>query len=124
MRHRILWYDPKLKKRARYLRKNSTLAEVLLWQRIKGKQIQGCDFDRQKPIDNFIVDFYCKQLMLAIEIDGESHQEKAKYDRERQNRLESLGVLVVRFLDKDVKTNMEGVLWELNRIVKEMLEIE
>ena len=62
--------------------------------------------------------------MLAIEIDGESHQEKAKYDRERQNRLESLGVRVVRFLDKDVKTNMEGVLWELNRIVKEMLEIE
>ena len=57
MRHRILWYDAKLKKRASYLRKNSTLAEVLLWQRIKGKQIQGYDFDRQKPIDNFIVDF-------------------------------------------------------------------
>lgn len=95
-----------------------------MWQRIKGKQIHGCDFDRQKPIDKYIVDFYCKRLMLAIEIDGESHQDKEEYDRKRQVRLESLGVQLLRFLDSDVKTNMEGVLWELNRVVKGMLEME
>ncbi|KAA3612387.1 MAG: endonuclease domain-containing protein [Calditrichaeota bacterium] len=124
IRHKIIPYDPVLKDRARFLRKNSTLAEVLLWQRIKGKQIHGCDFDRQKPIDKYIVDFYCKRLMLAIEIDGESHQDKEEYDRKRQVRLESLGVQLLRFLDSDVKTNMEGVLWELNRVVKGMLEME
>lgn len=62
--------------------------------------------------------------MLAIEIDGESHQDKEEYDRKRQVRLESLGVQLLRFLDSDVKTNMEGVLWELNRVVKGMLEME
>ncbi|KAA3620141.1 MAG: endonuclease domain-containing protein [Calditrichaeota bacterium] len=124
MRHKILPYDPALKERARHLRKKSTLSEVVLWQRINGKQIHGCDFDRQKPIDKYIVDFYCKRLMLAIEIDGESHQEKAEYDHRRQQRLQSLGVRVVRFLDVDVKRNMEGVLWELNRVVDEMLQSE
>lgn len=71
-----------------------TLSEVLLWQELKGKQMLGYDFDRQKPIDNYIVDFYCKTLKLAIEIDGQSHEneEVAVNDTKRQKRLESLGV--------------------------------
>jgi len=82
-------------------------------QHLKGKQLHGFDFDRQKPIDNFIVDFFCNELMLAIEIDGDSHDYKMDYDRSRQKRLESLGVRFLRFQDLDIKTNMEGILVEI-----------
>jgi len=74
MRRKILPYNPKLKPLAKALRKNMTLAEVLLWNKLKQKQMLKYDFDRQRPIDNYIVDFYCKDLMLAIEIDGSSHE--------------------------------------------------
>lgn len=72
----------------------------------------GYDFDRQRPIDQFIVDFYCKQLMLAIEIDGSSHdseQSQAK-DRDRQARLEALGVKFLRFREADVHRDIDGVV--------------
>ena len=85
---KILYYRPELKKRARKLRKNMTLAEVLLWKRLKGKQVMGYDFDRQRPIDKYIVDFYCKDLRLAIEIDGRSHDHKERADQRRQSALE------------------------------------
>ncbi len=92
-----------------------TLSEVLLWQELKGKQVMGYDFDRQRPIDNFIVDFYCKELKLAIEIDGDSHEYEhiRMNDERRQNRLESLGVNFLRFDDMDVKTNISGVIAEI-----------
>lgn len=71
-----------------------TPGEVSLWQYLKKKQLLGYDFDRQRPIDQFIVDFYCKALKLAIEIDGASHNGEAAQaqDRERQDRLESRGI--------------------------------
>ena len=81
-------------------------------------QLRGLDFDRQKPIDNYIVDFFCSQLMLAIEIDGDSHDDKVSYDEVRQRRLESLGVRFLRFDDLDIKTNMEGVLSEIENWVR------
>ena len=109
-RKRIFQYNSKLKERARYLRNNSTLSEVLLWRHLKGKQMLGFDFDRQKPIDNYIVDFFCNELMLAIEIDGDSHDSKVEYDKNRQTKLESLGLHLLRFSDLDVKSNMEGVI--------------
>jgi very-short-patch-repair endonuclease len=89
-----------------------TLGEVLLWQRLKRKQMRGYDFDRQRPIDRYIVDFYCKDLKLAIEIDGGSHDgEAAKVkDEISQERLESLGVRFLRFNDVDMKRNMEMVV--------------
>ena len=80
------WYRPELVERARELRKNLTPAETLLWKNLKGKKINGFDFDRQKPIDRFIVDFYCKILKLAIEVDGQSHDFKIEYDLKRQKR--------------------------------------
>ncbi|MBT0813133.1 DUF559 domain-containing protein [Litoribacter ruber] len=85
MKNRILPYHPKLKALARELRKNSTLSEVLLWILIKNKAL-GVEFHRQVPIDNFIVDFYCHELMLAIEIDGNTHEyeEVAVNDTRRQ----------------------------------------
>jgi very-short-patch-repair endonuclease len=84
----------------------------LLWQQLKRKQMRGFDFDRQRPIDRYIVDFYCKDLKLAIEIDGSSHdgEEATRRDKIRQDRLESLGVRFLRFADADVKQNMDMVL--------------
>jgi len=72
-RREIIPYNHKLKELARKLRNDSTLSEIMLWNYLNGKQMLGYDFDRQRPIDNYIVDFYCKDLKLAIEIDGESH---------------------------------------------------
>jgi very-short-patch-repair endonuclease len=111
-RREIIGYERYLKELARKLRQNMTLGEVLLWQCLKRKQMRGYDFDRQRPIDRYIVDFYCKDLKLAIEIDGSSHDgEEAKVNDDiRQERLESLGVRFLRFTDADVKRNMEMVV--------------
>ena len=118
MKNKIIPYNPKLKEFARELRKNSTLSEVLLWLKIKGK-VMGVEFHRQVPIDNFIVDFYCHELMLAIEIDGSSHDDKQDYDQNRQLILENLGVRFIRFSDIDVKQKMGWVLEELMICVEE-----
>ena len=93
----IIPYRSDLVEKARELRNNSTPAEKRLWKYLKGKQIHGFDFDRQKPIDKYIVDFYCKKLKLCIEIDGHSHNFKEEYDRKRQNKLETFGIKVIRF---------------------------
>jgi very-short-patch-repair endonuclease len=114
-RRKIIPYNPNLTALSRQLRNNSTLSEVLLWNQIKGKQLRGYQFLRQKPIGNYIVDFFCYQLMLAIEIDGESHNYNVDKHGTRQNHLASVGISVIRFLDVDVKGNMEGVLLSLNR---------
>jgi very-short-patch-repair endonuclease len=120
-RREIIGYERYLKELARKLRQNMTLGEVLLWQRLKRKQLRGYDFDRQRPIDRYIVDFYCKDLKLAIEIDGSSHDgEEAKVNDEiRQERLESLGVRFLRFMDTDVKRNMEMVLNSIEQWIDE-----
>ena len=109
-RRKIILYNPILKERARRLRNNSTLSEVLLWQNLKKKQFTGYDFHRQKPIDEYIVDFFCPSANLIIEIDGESHIEKPEKDERRQARLQSLGFHFLRFGDHDIKQNIEGVL--------------
>ncbi|MFH1070710.1 MAG: DUF559 domain-containing protein [Candidatus Glassbacteria bacterium] len=104
------YYYPKLKMLARQLRKNSTLAEFVLWEHLKSKQMCGYDFHRQKPIDEFIVDFFCQKMMLIIEIDGVTHNEKLDKDALRQKRLEELGFTVLRFLEQEVRMNLKGVL--------------
>jgi very-short-patch-repair endonuclease len=109
-KRKIIPYNPKLKVLARELRKNMTISEVLLWNKLKNKQMSGYDFDRQRPIGNFIVDFYCKELSLAIEIDGATHIYRYDYDEERQNSLENMGVKFLRFEDIEVKKNMNNVL--------------
>ena len=124
MQHRkIIPSNPRLKELARELRNHSTLAEVLLWNQIKNKKLLGYDFHRQKPIDRFIVDFFCPDLMLAIEIDGVSRGQKGYADVERQRRLESLGIHLIRFEDSMVKREMPKVLsaiegWILARAKK------
>ena len=109
MKNKILPYNPKLKEYARELRNNSTLSEVLLWKKIKGKAF-GIEFHRQVPLDEFIVDFYSHELMLAIEIDGNSHDSKYDADISRQEKLENLGVNFIRFDDLKVKKDMDNVV--------------
>ena len=111
----IIQYNQNLKPRSQELRKNSTLGEILLWNEIKGRKINGLRFFRQKPIENYIVDFYCTELKLAIEVDGSSHDMKVEGDKFRQRQLESLGITFLRFTEKEVRKNMESVL----RAIKE-----
>jgi very-short-patch-repair endonuclease len=89
--NKIIPYNPKLKELARELRKNSTLSEVILWNEIK-KKASGYEFHRQVPIDEYIIDFFCHELLLAIEIDGSTHDYKYDYDIYRQSRLEKYGI--------------------------------
>jgi very-short-patch-repair endonuclease len=102
-----------LKFRAKELRKKGVLSEVLLWNELKGKKMNGYLFMRQKPVGDYIVDFYCSRLKLVIEIDGESHDGRFEYDAKRQKFLESIGLTVLRFDDSDVKRDIVNVLIEI-----------
>ena len=121
MKKPIIRYNSKLTERARYLRHNMTHGEVILWQKLKCSQMMGYDFDRQTPIDQFIVDFYCKALSLAIEIDGSIHESESaqQYDKERQARLEGLGVRFLRFRDDEVKQHPNAVCQKIAQWIKE-----
>jgi very-short-patch-repair endonuclease len=103
-------YNPALKERARALRRAGYRAEVLLWNRLKRKQFYGLDFDRQKIIGNYIVDFYCAEKQAVVEVDGSSHDNKVEYDRKRDADLEGFGLTVIHLRDSDVKFGMEKVL--------------
>lgn len=103
-------FNPKLKERARELRRAGNLSEVLLWNQIKRGQFKGLDFDRQKIIENYIVDFYCSECQVVIEIDGSSHDDKQEYDAARDAYLMSLNLTVIHLLDSEVKHNLEGVM--------------
>lgn len=103
-------YNKNLKEKARELRKAGNLPEVLFWNRVKNKQFKGFDFDRQKIIGNYIVDFYCSNCNVVIEIDGSSHNDKAEYDAERDAYLKSLGLTVIHIPVVDVMQNLNGVM--------------
>ncbi|MDA8170936.1 MAG: endonuclease domain-containing protein [Nitrospiraceae bacterium] len=96
----------------RDLRRNSTDAENLLWRLLRGRQLNGAKFRRQHPIGHFILDFYCDELKLAIELDGGGHaEEKQKlYDEQRTRALEGEGIKVLRFWNNDVLTRTEAIL--------------
>lgn len=106
----FLPYNPKLKQFGRDLRKQGILSEALLWKYLKNKNM-GFVFNRQKPILNYIADFYCGKLNLVVEIDGASHfsAEAQKQDIERDRQMRVLGLTVIRVLDKDVRNNPENV---------------
>jgi very-short-patch-repair endonuclease len=108
----MLPYDNHLKKYSQQLRKNMTDAEKALWARLRSKQIKGYQFYRQKPIGDFIADFYCPKGKLIVKLDGGqrySEERKAK-DNQRDNYLEGMGLIVLRFSDREVFDNMRGVL--------------
>lgn len=123
MKNKILPYNPNLKDLAKKLRKQGILSEVLLWKKIKNKSL-GVEFHRQVPIDNYIVDFYYHELMLAIEVDGNSHinTETQINDIKRQEILENLGVKFIRFNDLEIKKNMNDVIRCLKVEIEELSE--
>lgn len=96
----------------RALRKNMPQSERLLWARLKGKGLNGHKFRRQCSVDRFVLDFYCPQQKLAIEIDGDSHftKEAEEHDRERQMIIESYNIRFLRFTNAEVNKNIEGVI--------------
>ena len=120
---RLIPYNKNLKAPARKLRKDMTFGEVLLWNKLKDDKFWGFDFDRQRCIDNYIVDFYCKDLMLAIEIDGMSHnlEGAAIKDDIRQLKLENLGVRFVRFSEGEVKYDLLNVIRTLEATIIEIV---
>ena len=101
-----------------------TFGEVLLWNELKDDKLWGFDFDRQRCIDNFIVDFYCKVLMLAIEVDGRYHHngESLLKDNIRQATLENLGVKFLRFTEAEMKCDMENVLRTIRSKIVEIIK--
>jgi very-short-patch-repair endonuclease len=117
--HKIIPYNPNLKPLARKLRKEMTFGEVLLWNELKEDKLWGLDFDRQRCINNYIVDFYCKDLMLAIEIDGMLHNHEEAFDKDatRQQKLESFGITVIRFSEADVKYDMINVIRGIENVI-------
>lgn len=112
-------YNPKLKELARQLRNNSIRAEIKLWQHLKGKQMRGYDFHRQKPIDNFIADFYCYKLRLIIETDGFTHQFEEVYQKDvlKEIKLKELGFTVLRFEDDEVMKEIDNVLRSIENYI-------
>jgi very-short-patch-repair endonuclease len=116
---KIIPYNPKLKQLARQLRNNSTKSEVILWNYLKGNQLKGFDFHRQKPITNYIVDFFCSDLLLAIEIDGESHYGNEKKDSIRQTEIETLGITFLRFEEIEIYYNLDNVIKKIEKWIDE-----
>ena len=111
--------NAKLKDRARALRKAGNYAEVVFWQQVHKDKFHKIDFDRQKVIGNYIVDFYIKDLGLVIEIDGGSHNDKEYYDEKRDAYIESLGLNIFRTNDFNVLHVIGNVLQRLEEYIIE-----
>ena len=105
-------YNINLKEFSRQLRNHSTLGEILLWKKLRAGGIMNYSFNRQKPLDRYIVDFYCKPLNLVIEVDGGYHNEQAQAikDKERQQILESMNLNFLRFPDQQVRKDIKMVV--------------
>ena len=110
------------KQKRQYLRNHATDAERILWSRLKGRQLLGFKFRRQHGIGVFVLDFYCPESKLAIEIDGDSHFQPGEQDkdRRRQEHIESFGVQFLRFRNNEVRENLRGVLEAIWRKVEEL----
>jgi very-short-patch-repair endonuclease len=110
-------YDKDLKEYSRRLRNRSTLGEILLWNELRAGKVMGYKFNRQRPIDRYIVDFYCKPLNLVIEVDGDIHieEEVRLKDEQRQAVLETYGLNFLRFEDVLVRKHMGQVIGDIEK---------
>ena len=115
----VLPKNKELLARSRSLRKGYVLSEVIFWKQVRNNEFHQIDFDRQRIIGNYIVDFYIKSLGIVIEIDGSSHNDKEEYDRKRQQFLESLDLKVYRISDFRVKNDLLNVMKELEDYIIE-----
>jgi very-short-patch-repair endonuclease len=109
-----------MKKRRKALRKNLSKSEAIVWSHLSRRQMHGYKFRRQYSVDQYVLDFYCPQLKLAIEIDGESHFHGSaeEYDKHRQEYIESFGIRFLRFTNDDVCTNIDGVFLKIVETIK------
>lgn len=112
-------YDSRVKANARTLRKNMTDSELKLWSRIRRKQLHGLQFYRQRPIGNYIVDFYCPQAQLVLEVDGSQnlHGQNIKTDQYRDSYLKQQGVKVLRFDNLQVLNQIDAVIEKTYRAI-------
>ncbi|MFV5494366.1 endonuclease domain-containing protein [Acinetobacter towneri] len=112
-------YNKNLKYNARQLRNNMTEAEQKLWLRLRQKQLLGLQFYRQKPILNFIVDFYCPAASLIIECDGSQHLNKKglKYDLSRDQALTQLNLTVLRFNNLQILHELDAVVQTIENVI-------
>ena len=120
MRRKIIPYNPALKAYARQLRNNSTQSEIKLWQMLRNKQLKGYDFHRQKPIDNYILDFFCYELMLGIELDGATHiydEKTGANDLQKMKRMNELGITVLHFWDAEVINDLPNVIYAIEGFI-------
>ncbi|HRJ31148.1 MAG TPA: endonuclease domain-containing protein [Cyclobacteriaceae bacterium] len=108
---------PKIFENARFLKKVPTEAERLLWRNLRSKKLKGYKFRRQHPIDHFIVDFYCHECRLVIEVDGDIHfqNDNPAYDKGRTEQLDALGVKIIRFTNEQVLKDISSVLSEITK---------
>lgn len=118
MRNKIIPYRSDLRAKARELRKHGTMAEALLWNEIKNKQLE-VQFHRQVPMLDYIVDFFCHELSLIIEVDGISHEYKVAYDRRREERLQAYGIKLLRYADEDVRRDIKWVVNDICHWIEE-----
>ena len=112
-------YNPKLKQLARKLRNDSTMAEIKLWKELQNRRVYGNKFNRQKPIGDYIVDFFCNKLKLVIELDGYSHsfEDTIRKDEIKEQFLKDMGIRVLRFDDDEVMKDMTNVMSEIEGYV-------
>jgi len=116
-----IFHNSKLKDRRRELRKKNIVCKKILWNKLRNKQ-QGYKFKRQESIGMYVVDFYCAELRLVIEIDGATHStpEEIAYNKARQAYLESLGLKVKRYLNVDVKEHLSELMYNLQLMCEEI----
>ena len=111
-------YNKSLKPLARGLRNHSTKAEIILWSQVlRGKKFHGYQFNRQFPIDRYIVDFISRKLKWVIELDGESHENRSEKDKRKDDDLARLGYRVIRINNEEVMSNLEGVVEYLESLL-------
>lgn len=112
-------------KRRQALRKQMPEAEVMLWSRLRGRQLYGRKFRRQYGVGPYSIDFYCPKLKVGIEIDGSSHMTKSSKaaDKERQRYIESFGIGLLRYTNADVYDDIDGVVEQIAREIKKMEEV-
>ncbi|MBU1297905.1 MAG: endonuclease domain-containing protein [Bacteroidetes bacterium] len=111
-----------MKERRRFLRSHMTEAEIKLWSKIRKRQIGETKFRRQYSVGSYVLDFYCPEHKLAIEIDGTSHDRKdaREYDNVREDEIKQLGIHFLRFKNEEVLREIENVVTKINETIKNL----
>ena len=113
----------KIKITSRLLRKRATPAEVMLWEEIRNRKLNGLKFRRQYPVSGFILDFYCAEKNLGIELDGSIHDTQKEYDQIREQLISESGIRILRFSNQEIMENMEEVKTKIENLITLNTEI-